>query len=73
MEQGAQPPDKAEVCEVRKPNGLLCGNESQFECERGHHVCFFHSIRTIGSQSTQNRKCVACMDAGCTSFVHKIA
>lgn len=60
-----------EMCVARKPNGAECGNAGQYECENGHIVCFFHSIRTIGTQSVKNRKCLACMDEGKTSFVHR--
>jgi len=59
-------------CIVSRPNGQACANEGQYECENGHNVCFFHSIRTIGAQSSNNRKCLACMEAGKTSFVHRI-
>ncbi len=59
------------MCVARKPNGAACANEAQFECENGHVVCFFHSIRTIGAQSVNKRKCVACMEQGKTSFVHR--
>lgn len=68
MERGKVPDN----CVVRKPNGQVCGNEGEYLCENGHSVCFFHSIRTIGTQSSQNRKCVACMEAGKTSFVHRV-
>lgn len=60
------------ACVVRKPTGEQCRNEGQYQCANGHRVCFFHSIRTIGAQSSQNRKCVACMEAGRTSFVQRV-
>jgi len=59
-------------CIVNRPNGQPCANDGQYQCENGHNVCFFHSIRTIGTQSSNNRKCLACMEQGKTSFVHRI-
>lgn len=72
MEKTGQLAEASALCDVQKVNGLACDKVGQYECESGHRVCFFHSIRTIGANSVENRKCVPCMDAGKTSFVHRL-